>query len=467
MRQNGLSYFLLSLFVTTCFAILSYGGTPPQSKNLPPAGFQKIKHVIWIIQENRSFDNYFGTYPKADGIPPGTCLPVLPGSKRCVKPFHMPEGMPYWDLAHEWAVAHADFDNGRMDGFIWAEGSVYTMGYLDQRDIPNYWDYAHHYTLCDQFFSSLMGPSLPNHVYTVAAQSGGLVDNVGSVKGVEERLDDPDGFSFAALMDRLARKKISWKYYVEPGTHYVEPGKPGVGPKPVPTPHPRSPQQFTLWNPLPAFKSIRDNPAQMARIVGTEEYFRDLSQGTLPDVCWLIPNSADSEHPPQSPQQGMWYVTKLVNALMKSPYWKDSVVFLTWDDYGGFYDHVFPRQIDAFGYGPRVPMIVISPFAKAGYISHYTYDFTSVIKFIEERWDLGHLTARDDLAGDMRDVFDFSQTPNPQLSIPIPANLPPSRRFEPYGLYPPGVSPFVPVLPPGNPSRVVGRHDSKPPNKPH
>ena len=127
----------------------------------PPAGIEKIDHVIWIIQENRTFDNYFGTFPGADGIPPGICLPVSPGSSQCVAPFHMPEGMPYWDLAHEWEPAHVAFDNGRMDGFIYAEGSVYTMGYLDERDIPNYWSYARQFTLCDQFFSSLTGPSLP------------------------------------------------------------------------------------------------------------------------------------------------------------------------------------------------------------------------------------------------------------------------------------------------------------------
>jgi phospholipase C len=455
MKRNGISGLLLLFFGACCWLLIAYGHArcaSSQAKHRAPAGIEKVQHVIWIIQENHSFDNYFGTFPGVDGFPPDTCLPVQPGSKKCVKPFHMPKDMPEWDLAHEWEPAHAAFDNGRMDGFVWAEGSVYTMGYYDQRDIPNYWKYAHQFTLCDQFFSSLMGPSLPNHVYIVAAQSGGLIDNVGSVKELDDTLDDPDGFSFAALMDRLDGKNISWKYYVEPANH---------------SPHSeeRDPKRFTLWNPLPAFKRIQQSPADMAKLVSADQYFRDLQQGTLPKVSWVIPNGADSEHPPLPIVQGMWHVTKLMNALMRSKYWKDSVVFLTWDDYGGFYDNVFPPQVDAFGYGPRVPMIVISPFSRKGYISHYPYDFTSVIKFIEERWGLSHLTARDDRAGDMRDCLDFSQTANAALFIPIPPNLPPSHMV-PYGIYAPGVSPFLPVLPPNNPSRVVVRHKSRPPVKP-
>jgi phospholipase C len=116
-----------------------------------PVGFDKINHVIWIIQENRSFDNYFGTYPGADGLPPATCLPVLPESKQCVEPFHMPKGQTVYDLNHDWETIHAAYDHGRMDGFVWAEGSSFTMGYYDERDIPNYWNYAHHFTLCDHF----------------------------------------------------------------------------------------------------------------------------------------------------------------------------------------------------------------------------------------------------------------------------------------------------------------------------
>jgi phospholipase C len=385
-----------------------------------PKGIEKIQHIIWIIQENRTFDNYFGTYPGADGIPPGTCLPVLPGSTRCIKPFHLHLPMPACDLSHSWEAAHAAYDHGTMDGFVWAEGSPYTMAYLDGHDIPSYWEYARHFTLADRFFSSLRGPSMPNHVYTVAAQSGGLITNVCSehheLEQLEEVMDDPDGFSFAAIMNRLASQGVSWKYYVETT------GKPAAEPDPCHVKDPQ-PQQLGLWNPLPGFKSIRDNPQLMSRLVNETEYYNDLQHGTLPDVSWLIPDFQDSEHPPEPVGQGMWRVTRLVNALMKSPYWPSSAIFLTWDDYGGFYDHVPPPEVDAFGYGPRVPLLVISPYAKPGYVTSETGDFTSILRFMEERFRLQHLTARDDRATDMSDAFNFDQTPNPPLIIPLPGRL--------------------------------------------
>jgi phospholipase C len=366
----------------------------PQSKPEPgpPAGIHKINHVVYIIQENHSFDNYFGTFPGADGFAPDTCLAKLPGSQACVKPFHMTKSEPACDLSHEWEVAHAGYDAGRMDGFVWAEGTAYTMGYYDERDIPNYWNYARHYTLCDRFFSSLNGPSLPNHLYTVAAQSGGLVINVFTVRAVEEAMDDPDGFSFATMVGLFSKANVSWKYYVEtqpvaaPRGPYQETARSASNEFP-------NPKKFSLWNPLPAFGKIRRDPAVMGHLVDLKEYFHDLTHGSLPEVSWITPDFNDSEHPPEPTApvaQGMWYVTNLLNALMQSPYWKDTVVFLTWDDYGGFYDHVPPPMMDVFGYGPRVPTIVISPYAKPGYISHYTYDFTSPLKFIEERFHLPH-----------------------------------------------------------------------------
>jgi phospholipase C len=177
----------------------------------------------------------------------------------------------------------------------------------------------------------------------------------------------------------------------------------------------------------------------MARLVDQKQYYRDLKEGTLPHVAWITPDYQDSEHPTAKPADGMWYVTKLINALMASAYWKDSVVFLTWDDYGGFYDHVEPPELDAFGLGPRVPMLVISPYAKAGYISHYIYEFSSVLKFIEERWGLPHLTARDHWANDMQDCFDFNQQPSAPLTIAIPPDLPPSKPILDYAFYPPSV----------------------------
>ena len=400
------------------------------------AGLNKIHHVIWIIQENHSFDNYFGTFPGADGPSPSTCIPVMPGSSQCVKPFHMPEGEPIYDLRHGWVDEHAAYDNGKMDGFVWAEGTPLTMAYLDDRDIPNYWAYARHFTLCDRFFSSEMSESLTNHLYSVAAQSGGLIGGLSSVEEIEEVLGEKGGFSFASIVKSFSQGHVTWKYYVETRPMSEDHESYGV----MPSLWFGAPKTFSLWNPLPGFKAVREDPEQMKNLVDLKEYFQDLRTGTLPEVSWIVPTFEDSEHPPESlvpVARGMWYVTNILNALMESPYWKDSVVLLTWDDYGGFYDHVPPPIVDAFGYGPRVPTLVISPFVKAGFISHFTYDFTSMLKFIEERWDLPPLTQRDAHADDMTDCFDFDQASLPTMIIPLPKTLPRPRRamyqfYQPY-----------------------------------
>ncbi|MBU6411101.1 MAG: hypothetical protein KGR98_12005, partial [Verrucomicrobia bacterium] len=193
---------------------LSLESSPSAPGPAPERDIDRINHVIWIIQENHSFDNYFGTFPGADGIPPRACLPERPSGRARAKPFHMPAGQPIIDLEHSWESAHACYDNGRMDGFVWAEGTPYTMGYYDQTDIPNYWKYARAYTLCDQFFSSEMSGSSPNHVYTVAAQSKEL-NNVGSLDALKRVMDDDDGFSFISIVKRFAGRNLSWAYYVE------------------------------------------------------------------------------------------------------------------------------------------------------------------------------------------------------------------------------------------------------------
>ena len=288
--------------------------------------------------------------------------------------------------------------------------------YYDERDIPNYWAYARRFTLCDRFFSSELSESLTNHLYSVAAQSAGLIEGVGTMEELEDVLDDSAGLTIASMVDLFSKKNISWKYYVETRPNPADRETYGI----LPALWFGRPKEFSLWNPLPGFKSVREDPSRMARLVDLKEYFQDLHQGTLPAVSWIVPTFEDSEHPPEplAPvAKGMWYVTGLLNALMGSPYWKDTVVFLAWDDYGGFYDHVPPPIVDAFGYGPRVPAIVISPYAKPGYISHFIYDFTSVLKFIEVRFGLPHLTARDGLANDMHDCFDFNQEPNAAADV--------------------------------------------------
>ncbi len=423
------------VFLLTSASLSIARPTGSQSEQEQVPGIDKIKHIVWIIQENHSFDNYFGTFPGANGIPPGTALPKRPGGKQTVKPFHMPAGEPLVDLEHSWESAHACYDNGRMDGFVWAEGTPYTMGYYDSTDIPNYWEYAHAYTLCDRYFSSEMSGSSPNHVYTVAAQSKEL-NNIGSLKYLEKVMDDDDGFNFASIVNRFTGKGITWKYYVE--TRPLPPDAAIINAHLSDLAYP-NPKNFTLWNPMPGFKYIRDNPKLMDHLVAETQFYNDLKDGKLPQVSWLIPDFQDSEHPPEPIQQGMWYVTRLINAVMQSPYWKNTAIFLCWDDYGGFYDHVVPPEVDAYGYGPRVPMIVISPYAKQHYISHYTYDLTSVLKFIEDRWHLKNLTTRDGRANGMEDCFDFEAPQAAPLVIQVPPGL--KSKLDPvHYTYPPTVT---------------------------
>jgi phospholipase C len=382
-----------------------------------------LNHFVYIIQENISFDHYFGSYPGANGIPAGVELAWTPGGTPAVAPFHLTAPNIPVDLDHSWESAHLGCDGGKMDGFLWAQSSAYywsgavptynpnlihpipesvtppptpqdwmkySLSYYDYHQIPNYWAYAMRYTLCDAFFSSLAGPSEPNHLYTVAAQSGGWIGDI------QQGINGQAGvYTFATMVDLLQASGISWKYYDE---------------KPFPTQH-------TLWNPLPGFRNVQQNPALQKNLVHQSEFFTDVKNGTLPQVCWAVPTYGDSEHPPFSSVRGMWHVTDMVNAIMNSPYWKDTAIILVWDDFGGFYDNVVPPVVDKFGYGPRVPALVISAYAQPNYISHTAFDFTSPLKLIETRFGLAPLTARDKSAHDMLDCFNFSQTPLPPKPI--------------------------------------------------
>lgn len=263
-----------------------------------------------------------------------------------------------------------------------------TFSYLDYTVIPNYWEYARTFTLCDAFFSSLTGPSLPNHLYAVATQSGGLVTNPGTS-------DISYSFLFPCIVDLLGDAKVSWKYYVggNPMVQYV-------------------------WNPLPAFEKYEHQHGHevQTHLSTTAQFYQDVQNGTLPKVSYLIPAGSESEHPPGDVRTGMWYVTNLVNAVMQSRYWKNCAIIVVWDDYGGFYDHVPPTQVDTYGYGFRVPALVISPYSKVGVV-HTTYDLTSLLKLVETKFGLNPLTARDGQSNTMLECFDFSQTPLPPVII--------------------------------------------------
>jgi phospholipase C len=389
-----------------------------------------IKHIVIIMQENRSFDEYFGTYPNVNGVPSNVRLATSPGGNQYVEPYletnPNPRGGP-----HSWEAAHEDWDNGKMDGFVWTSGRN-AMGYYDYHMLPYYWTYASNYVLFDNFFEPVLSASLPAHLYLIAAQSGGYVTGAA-----------PPVFDFKTIMEELKPSGISWKYYVGtniPGRFsltamYEDPDPTdnwvigniwvnstdnsadggSIGAEEIDA-QARTPN-YGLWNPLPHMAGIMNDPELLSQDVPGYEFYDDVQSGNLPQVSWVIPAESVSEHPNAGPQAGQKYVVTLVNTIMQSQYWKDTTIFITWDDWGGFYDHVSPPQVDKYGLGFRVPALLISPYAKQSYISHVQYDFSSFLVFIEDQFGLRPLTNRDANAKSFSGEFDFSQHPRQPLIL--------------------------------------------------
>ena len=327
-----------------------------------------IKNIVIVFQENHTFDNYFGTFPGADGtLGKNYCLPKTKGSKSCVSPFHDSNLTPV-DMNHSWSSAHDDYDGGKMDGFIYSEGSQETMGYYDSGDLPSYWKAAQQYVLCDRYFTSVMSESLPNHLSLVAGTCGGIIDD-----------NAPATIKFPPIFEQLDSAGISWKVYGS-----------------------------TTW--FQNFEYVQNTPAAKAKFVPPQQVVTDIQDGVLPQVSWIIGSAGGDEHPPQDIQTGQNYVAEqIVNGLGSGKYWDSIAIFVTWDCFGGFFDHVAPPQVDEYGYGFRVPCLVISPYAKEGFVDSTVNDHTSILKFIETRYGLSSLSTRDAAASDMSEAFDFGQ----------------------------------------------------------
>jgi len=357
-----------------------------------------IKHIIVILQENHTFDNYFGTYPGANGISKYTALPAKLGGPPTAKPYLLTNATLSKNFNNSWAAAHEAYDNGAMDGFVVAQGSNVTMGYYDYHTIPYYWDYASQFVLLDNFYSSVMADSLPNHLYLVAGQSGGLTfDERNAAFNFTSSSIQNGKFDFNSIVNELGANGISWKYYA--GFHL----------------------SLTNWNPMPVFSSIENNESMLNNVVDTSQFVTDVESNSLPSVSFVMPeNDSVSEEPPGNATLGEQSVLPEVNAVMNSPYWSSTAIFLTWDDWGGWYDHVTPPQVDAYGYGFRVPCLIISPYARQGFIDHTQGDFTSILKFIETDFSLPSLSSRDAQANNLMEAFDFAQSPNPPLALPGP-----------------------------------------------
>lgn len=374
-----------------------------------PATTTPIKHFLVLMQENHSFDNYFGTYPGADGIPADTCMPVDPEipEGECIEPHHL-GGQPITDLLHNMETFERQYRDGAMDGFVSAHResggseaeriSRLAMGYYDERDLPFYWNIADEFVLFDRMFSSAAGGSVWNHMYWVTGTPG-----------------DPDhdsipeeGFGdLPTIFDSLEAAGISWKFYVQNYDSTINYRT---------MEHAGDKAAQAVFAPILGFDRFLDDPYLFSHIVDIEQYYKDLQEGTLPAVAFMAPLGS-SEHPPGSIQAGAQFVRTLINALMRSDYWEESAFVWTYDDWGGWYDHVSPPQVDAFGYGFRVPGLLVSPYAKKGHIDSTTLDYTSFLKFIEENWGLAPLAQRDAQANNFLSAFDFTQQPRPPVFL--------------------------------------------------
>jgi phospholipase C len=454
-----------------------------------PDGIHKIKHIVIIMQENRSFDSYFGTYPGADGIPglaghPGTvpCIPD-PSAGGCQKPYH-DSTLTNAGGPHIEADQRTDIGGGRMDGFInTVENSpsfdtdkatcltklmqpkcVDVMGYHDQREIPDYWKYAQNFVLNDHMFEPVVSWSLPSHLYMVSGWSASCPDPTRPMT-CSSNLDNPDqeglpnpstpvgpptvlaafgpgdpddtrlagpgiqpDYGWTDITYPLYKHHISWRYYLEMGTQ-PDCANGQMTCAPLPQLSTATPE---IWNPLVDFQTVhQDN--QLGNIVDANAFYSDVHAGRLPSVSWVIPSLDDSEHPPGTITAGQDHVARVINAIMQSPDWSSTAIFLAWDDWGGFYDHVAPPSVDGNGYGIRVPALVISPYARSGYIDHRTYSFDAYLKFIEDDFLSGqrldpHTDGRPDprpdvrenqpILGNLRNDFNFKQAPRPPLLMP-------------------------------------------------
>ncbi|HYK95622.1 MAG TPA: alkaline phosphatase family protein [Candidatus Dormibacteraeota bacterium] len=440
---------------------LSVVPSPAEPTAPPPAGLwtsgpiSKIKHVVIVMQENRSFDTYFGTYPGANGIPMANGAPTVcvsdPASGGCDRPFHdlldRTAGGP-----HGQADALADLGAGRMDGFVaQAEGARKgclnafnpgcagtgtpdVMGYVDGHEIPNYWTYARDFVLQDAMFEPNASWSLPAHLFTVSAWSArcptsdplSCTSNI-NAPGLPTAAR-PEPYAWTDLTYLLYQHGVSWGYYLDQGF------QPDCADDAVScAPQPQRVGVPQIWNPLPGFADVHAD-GQLGNIQEISVFTAAAAAGTLPAVSWVIPNGRDSEHPPALISTGESYVTNLINTVMAGPDWSSTAIFLTWDDWGGFFDHVVPPAVDQNGYGLRVPGLVISPYARAGFIDHQTLSFDAYLKFIEDdflggaRLDPttdGRPDSRPDVResaaglGDLAADFDFSEPPRPPVVLPV------------------------------------------------
>lgn len=407
-----------ALILTATGLVMLLAGDSAQAQTGGPSksgesGIHQIQHIVFIVKENRTFDQYFGTYPGADGA---SLAPISTG--QVIPLWRAPDRMPH-DIDHSRAGAVNGMDRGAMDHFDLIDngnvnGEFLAFSQMTEADIPNYFTYAHNFALADRMFSSAANSSFPNHLYTIAAQSDGvfglptLYKNLSSIWGCDAPANTVVAvmgvrgaisnvfpcFDPPTIADRLDDAGLTWKYYA-----------------------PSKGEQGYAYSTYDSINHIRNSSLWETNVVPISQFAIDARKGNLPTVSWIV-SGPQNEHPTAGTCRGENWSVNQINAVMQSPEWSSTAIFLTWDDFGGFFDHVAPPQVDAFGFGPRVPLLIISPYAKPGHVSSTLYEFSSILKFIEEDFGLAPLGIRDAKANDTTDSFDFSQTPLPPLVLP-------------------------------------------------
>lgn len=324
------------------------------------AATNPIKHVLVACQENRTFDEYYGVYPQAGsfGIPSGFSQPDGKGGK--FYPYHFLSPITN-DVTHSWQTIHSEWNNGAMNGFYTTDG-IGAMGYYNGSDLSYYYSLAKSFTLCGNYFCYQLGPTTPNRLALWSGTSGGQTTN--NINGGQ--------LDWLTIVDLLDAHNITWKCY-----------NLGLGTGSQPT-------QVEGYNGLAYFKKWLNDPRLYLQ---ESNYYADLTNGTLPQVSFLITESLISEHPPANIQMGQQKMQQVIHGLMTSTSWQSSALFFTYDEGGGYFDHVAPPQLDAYGLGLRVPTLVISPYARRGYVSGQLYEHNSILKFIERRFALPSLAS--------------------------------------------------------------------------
>ncbi|MEO7841546.1 MAG: alkaline phosphatase family protein [Anaerolineales bacterium] len=402
MRRNKsqgiLSKIILGLILSCLGASSAAATSYEQVTNTP------IQHIVVVMQQNHTFDNYFGTYSNAAGFPSDTCIPIslsFPRNTACIAPFHIGT-QPIIDLSHSQRTFEAQYRNGQMNGFVDAlfksnQDGTLAMGYYDGSDLPFYWNLADEFVLFDHYFSSAHDGSIKNRMYWVSGTPGSEDNRIPS-----------GGFDgIPTIFDRLQERGISWKFYIknyDPKLNYRSLEELDHLPPQI------------QWVPLLGIDRFLDDPDLSSRIVDLEEYYTDLQNGTLPAVSYVLLLGA-TEHPIGDARLGQRENKKMIQALMQSNAWNSSAFLIAYDDWGGWYDHVPPPQVDEYGYGFRVPALLIGPYARKGHVDHTQLDHTSVLKFIEANWNIPALAERDARANNFLSAFDFSSPPRDPVFV--------------------------------------------------